>query len=124
METQYQRGKIQEESLFYERLKHDGSLPDHRRQHLPKSSRRLRKRGQRRGAAPGFGRREGPLHHQPPGFSGAFRGTHPAALQNLTQVALRGGNLFAELMETVNHASLGQISHALYAVGGAYRRNM
>ena len=48
----------------------------------------------------------------------------PAALARLQQTAAAGGNVFATLMETVKICSLGQISHALYAVGGQYRRNM
>jgi isobutyryl-CoA mutase len=48
----------------------------------------------------------------------------PLALQRLQDVAAAGGNIFAELMKTVKHASLGQISHELYEVGGKYRRNM
>ena len=48
----------------------------------------------------------------------------PAALKRLQETAIAGGNIFAELMETVKVASLGQISHALYEVGGKYRRNM
>src|SRR5258708_39951067 len=45
-------------------------------------------------------------------------------LQRLKEVAVNNGNLFAELMETVKYCSLGQITHALYEVGGQYRRNM
>jgi methylmalonyl-CoA mutase len=48
----------------------------------------------------------------------------PLALKRLQEVAVAGGNIFAELMETSKVASLGQISHALYEVGGKYRRNM
>ncbi len=48
----------------------------------------------------------------------------PAALARLKAVALAGGNVFAELLDTVQHCSLGQITQALYEVGGAYRRNM
>ena len=48
----------------------------------------------------------------------------PEALTRLQQAADRGGNVFAELMESVKVCSLGQISHALYQVGGQYRRNM
>ena len=48
----------------------------------------------------------------------------PAALKRLQETAIAGDNIFAELMETVMVASLGQISHALYEVGGKYRRNM
>jgi methylmalonyl-CoA mutase len=46
------------------------------------------------------------------------------ALQRLQEVALSNGNLFTELMETVKYCSLGQITEALYQVGGQYRRNM
>ena len=52
------------------------------------------------------------------------RDSAPQALSRLQEVAVSGGNIFAELMETVKVASLGQISHALYEVGGKYRRNM
>jgi methylmalonyl-CoA mutase len=48
----------------------------------------------------------------------------PEALARLQEVAASGGNVFSELMEAVKVASLGQISHALYQVGGQYRRNM
>ena len=48
----------------------------------------------------------------------------PAALRKLQHAAASGGNVFAELMESVKVCSLGQISHALYEVGGQYRRNM
>ena len=48
----------------------------------------------------------------------------PAALKQLQQVAVQNGNLFAELMETVKTCSLGQITRALFEVGGQYRRNM
>jgi len=47
-----------------------------------------------------------------------------AELQKLQKVAVQNGNLFAQLMETVKYCSLGQITHALYEVGGQYRRNM
>ena len=47
-----------------------------------------------------------------------------SSLQRLKTVAINNGNLFEELMETVKHCSLGQITHALYEVGGQYRRNM
>ena len=48
----------------------------------------------------------------------------PAALERLQNAALSGGNIFAELMDTVRTCSLGQITQALYDVGGQYRRNM
>ena len=58
----------------------------------------------------------------------AFKDRHAeksaAALKQLQSVAIANGNLFSELMETVKYCSLGQITNALYAVGGQYRRNM
>jgi len=58
----------------------------------------------------------------------AFHSLHvseaPSALDKLRKVALKSGNVFAELMETVKTCSLGQITGALYEVGGSYRRNM
>jgi isobutyryl-CoA mutase len=123
METMYQRGKIQEESLYYETKKHDGSLPivgvntylsrtdgleEHKGAELIRST-------------------EEEKQDQVSAVR-AFQERHvqeaPAALQKLQDVAARGGNVFAELMECVKLCSLGQISHALYEVGGQYRRNM
>ena len=57
-------------------------------------------------------------------FQEKNRDASPAALKRLQEVATCGGNIFAELMETVKVASLGQITRALYEVGGKYRRNM
>ena len=50
--------------------------------------------------------------------------TSGSALERLKQVAASGGNIFSELMETVRVSTLGEITHALYEVGGKYRRNM
>ncbi|MDH3553467.1 MAG: methylmalonyl-CoA mutase family protein, partial [Gammaproteobacteria bacterium] len=123
MDTMYQRGKIQEESLYYESKKHDGSLP------LIGVNTFLPKKGQ-----------EDQVHEQELIRSSeaekndqirhvrAFQKTHAdesaAALASLQAVARERSNVFAELMETVKSNSLGQISHALYQVGGEYRRNM
>jgi methylmalonyl-CoA mutase len=57
-------------------------------------------------------------------FEARHSGTSPVALRSLQEAALSGGNIFAALMEAVQHCSLGQITHALYEVGGEYRRNM
>ncbi|MCL6515470.1 fused isobutyryl-CoA mutase/GTPase IcmF [Alicyclobacillus sp.] len=125
METQYQRSKIQEESLYYEHLKHSGKLPiigvntfinpkTLDPNYVPpkielarasKEEKDLQLRNLR-------------------AFQAAHAAEAPAALARLKQVARSGGNIFAELMETVRVASLGQITHALYEVGGQYRRNM
>ena len=123
MDTMYQRGKIQDESLYYESKKHDGTLP------LIGVNTFLPKSGQ-----------EDEVHDLELIRSSdeeknnqirnvrAFQATHAdesvTALQNLQTVARERGNLFAALMETVKSSSLGQISSALYEVGGEYRRNM
>jgi len=123
METMYQRGKIQEESLYYEHRKHDGTLPIIGvNTFLP--------------TAAGADENHGALlirstDEEKDLQVAAVRAWHarhaaraPAALHRLQQVAAGDGNVFEELMETVKVASLGQISRALYAVGGQYRRNM
>ena len=123
METMYQRGKIQEESLYYETKKHDGSLPiigvntflsQHDATAEQQSAKLIRSTEQEKQA-------------QVAGVR-AFQAQHEArgaqALAALASVAASGGNVFAELMQVVRSCSLGQISHALYAVGGQYRRNV
>ena len=57
-------------------------------------------------------------------FQARHADERPAALERLTQVALDGGNLFAELMDAVRCCSLGEITDALFEVGGRYRRNV
>ena len=123
METMYQRGKIQEESLYYESRKHDGSLPivgvntfradEGSRNEINEAE--LMRSTEDEKQAQVVGRNAFcSLHEQSSG----------TALRRLTEVAARQGNLFAELMEAVKVCSLGQITHALYQVGGQYRRNM
>ncbi len=124
METGYQRSRIQEESMYYEEKKVDGSLPiigvntftnpneDHhaivsgldlaRASDEEKDDQLVR------------------LH----AFHKRHKDDAPAALKRLKEVALSGGNIFAELMETVRCCSLGQITKTLFEVGGQYRRNM
>ena len=122
METMYQRGKIQEESLYYETLKHTGEFPiigvntflsskgsptvlprevirstEEEKEFQITSVQNLQKRSGDRGAE---------------------------LLHKLQKVAVHNGNIFGELMETVKYCSLGQISKALFEVGGQYRRNM
>jgi methylmalonyl-CoA mutase len=123
METMYQRSKIQEESLYYESRKHDGSLP------LIGVNTFLARddvSGELHGAEL-IRSTEDEKRDQVQGVR-AFQAQHAAegdaALRKLQQVAASRGNVFAELMETVKVCSLGQISHALYEVGGQYRRNM
>ena len=123
METMYQRGKIQEESLYYETRKHDGSLPiigvntylsqgggleDHKSAELIRST--DEEKQDQVTAVRAFQARNAPVA--------------PAALDRLRGVAAGSGNVFAELMESVKVCSLGEITQALYRVGGQYRRNM
>jgi methylmalonyl-CoA mutase len=122
METGYQRGKIQEESMLYEHQKHDGTLPiigvntfrnpkgveapahielarstdDEKQSQL----KRLEEFHQRHAAAA------------------------PQALAALRQAAIDNANVFDKLMDAVRVCSLGQITTALFEVGGQYRRNM
>jgi len=124
METQYQRSKIQDESMLYEHLKHTGELP------IIGVNTYLNPRAEEEGyEIPGELARstEEEKQHQLNNLR-AFQQRHaeqaPEALARLQQVAVSGGNIFEELMETVKVASLGQISAALYEVGGQYRRNM
>ncbi|MDE2052168.1 MAG: methylmalonyl-CoA mutase, partial [Gammaproteobacteria bacterium] len=123
METMYQRGKIQEESLYYETKKHDGSLPIVGvNTFLSKSD------GAEEHAGTALIRSTEEEKQDQVAAVRAFQARNeacaPAALQRLKQVASGAGNVFAELMESVKTCSLGQISHALYEVGGRYRRNM
>ncbi len=128
METMYQRGKIQDESLHYEEQKHSGELPitgvnffqnpdaaafdessaDDFEMELARATPEEKQGCLDRLAA----------------FHRSHRKQAPEALARLQQVAMEGGNVFAELMSTVNVASLGQITEALFEVGGQYRRNM
>ncbi|TDJ63573.1 MAG: methylmalonyl-CoA mutase [Proteobacteria bacterium] len=123
MDTMYQRGKIQDESLYYESRKHDGSLP------LVGVNTFLPEGG----------------HEDPTGtlelmrsseeekreqiasvrnFQSIHKNELAAAVEELQNVARDRGNVFEQLMACVKVASLGQVSAALYEVGGEYRRNM
>jgi methylmalonyl-CoA mutase len=127
MESGYQRGKIQEESMHYEMLKHKGEYPivgvntfrdpdaaldeaAHADSGLSLARSTKREKESQLKRLADFKRRN--------------EKESPAALERLQKVALSGGNLFEELMDTVRVCSLGQITQALYEVGGQYRRNM
>ncbi|MFG1942284.1 fused isobutyryl-CoA mutase/GTPase IcmF [Nonomuraea sp. NPDC048826] len=121
METGYQRGKIQDESMLYETRKHDGSLPiigvntfRNGDDHVPHKLELARgteeeKRSQldRLGA-----------------FQERHREEGPAALARLREVAMSDGNAFEVLMDAARVCSLGQITAALFEAGGQYRRNV
>ncbi|MFC0186952.1 fused isobutyryl-CoA mutase/GTPase IcmF [Fictibacillus aquaticus] len=123
METQYQRGKIQEESMYYEMKKHDGSFPiigvNTYLNPNPPTDEEFNMQ---------LARATKEEKEQQIVNLEAFKQKHAdqseEALQQLKDTALSGGNIFEELMNTVQYASLGQITSALYEVGGKYRRNM
>jgi len=124
MERQYQRGKIQDESLKYEHLKHSGALPIVGVNTFQNPN----KSGNDEAASLQLTRTSGDEKNAQIDRLRAFQARHahaaPAALRRLAEVALAGGNIFAELMETTKVASLGQISETLFEVGGEYRRSM
>jgi methylmalonyl-CoA mutase len=122
METGYQRGKIQEESLYYEGRKHDGSYPivgvnTFRNPHgdaivqkleLARSSDEEKRSQLKRLRA----------------FQSRHAAEAPAMLERLRQAVMRDENVFGVLMDAVRVCSLGQVTQALFEVGGRYRRNM
>ena len=122
MERMYQRNKIQEESLFYEMQKHTGEYP------IVGVNTFLNKKGSPTIVPNEVIRSTTEEKEQQIKNLQAFwkRNENKSAemLSRLKNVAINNGNLFAELMETVKYCSLGQITHALYEVGGQYRRNM
>ena len=124
METQYQRGKIQEESLYYETLKHNGKLP------IIGVNTFLNPK-QDKNATPveiqlsraSYEEKEEQLSRLND-FKKRNAQTSKQALERLKQAVLMGGNIFEELLYTTRHVSLGEITETLYAVGGQYRRAM
>lgn len=124
METQYQRSKIQDESMLYEHKKHSGELPiigvnTFRNPHADEDGYMI----------PGELARATKEEKEQQisnlrSFQKANSKQAAAALERLKEVAVSGGNIFEELIETVKVASLGQITDALFEVGGRYRRNM
>ncbi len=122
METGYQRGKIQEESMLYEHRKHDGSLPiigvntfrNPKGAALPATIELARSTDEEKQSQ--LQRLED--------FHRRNADAAPAALAALRQAAIDNENVFARLMDAVRVCSLGQITTALFEVGGQYRRNM
>ncbi|MCP4359104.1 MAG: methylmalonyl-CoA mutase family protein [Chloroflexi bacterium] len=122
METMYQRGKIQEESLYYESLKHSGELPiigvntflsdEGSPTIVPREVIRATAEEKERQIA-----NVQALYERNPERT-------TAVLQDLQAAAVHNENLFESLMEAVKVCSLGQITQAMYEVGGQYRRNM
>jgi methylmalonyl-CoA mutase len=123
MESMYQRGKIQEESLHYETLKDNGALPiigvntfiadnidEQLNQEIEISRCSDEEKNDQINRLNSFKKRNED-HSQ-------------KALEDLKNVALNNGNIFEELLKTVNYCSLGEITNVLYDIGGKYRRNM
>ncbi len=121
METGYQRGRIQDESMYYEHRKHDGSLPivgvntflnpepeEAKEIELARSTEAEKQSQIKRLQA----------------FHARHAEQAPVALERLKNAARQGDNVFAELMHAVRHCSLGQITEAFFEVGGQYRRSM
>ena len=122
MERMYQRNKIQEESMYYEHQKHTGEYP------IVGVNTFLNSKGSPT-VIPAEVIRSTTEEkdfqiNAVETFQKRNEAKSAAALKRLKDVAIANGNLFAELMETVKYCSLGQISKALYEVGGQYRRSM
>ena len=124
METQYQRGKIQEESMYYEMKKHSGELPIIGvNTYLNPNPPTEEERNEIQLARATTWEKEEQIK-QLQMFKKKHENYSENALQKLKYTVINGDNIFAELMNCVNVASLGQITQALYEVGGKYRRNM
>src|ERR1700677_3300768 len=122
METGYQRGKIQDESLFYERKKHDGSYPiigvnTFRNPHGDAVSETIELARSSEAEKQSQLERLGEVQER----QGADA---PVVLERLKRTVIENGNTFDVLMDAVRSCSLGQITRTLYEVGGRYRRNM
>lgn len=125
METQYQRSKIQEESLYYEHLKHDGTLPiigvntfidpkTMAADYVPPKIELARASYEEKN------QQLNNVHK----FQALEKTEAEKELKKLQQTVLNGGNIFAALMSAARHCSLYQMTQALYEVGGQYRRNL
>ena len=122
METGYQRGKIQEESLTYEHRKHDGSYPivgvnTFRNPHAEGAPHRLELIRSTEEEKQSQLKRLRDFHRKHAKHA-------PAMLERLRRAVIDGENVFAVLIDAVRVCSLGQITHALFDVGGQYRRSM
>jgi methylmalonyl-CoA mutase len=124
METGYQRSKIQEESIYYETLKHSGRLPIIGVNTFRDPHAAFDELSENIELARATEEEKQSQLQRLAEFKARHAQEAPAALERLQKAALAGDNIFAELMETVKVCSLGQITQALYDVGGRYRRNM
>jgi methylmalonyl-CoA mutase len=125
MEKGYQRGRIQDESMVYEMKKHTGELPivginTFVKENLASTDFVAADKELARATTE---EKQAQLDNVQ-AFQARHAGEAPEALARLRKVAKNGENIFAEMMSTVRVASLGQITAALYEVGGKYRRNV
>jgi methylmalonyl-CoA mutase len=124
METGYQRGRIQDESMFYEHKKHDGSLP------IVGVNTYLNPNGEDNAGEFSLALARSTDEEKQSQIQRlrAFHRRHESAselaIKRLKQAAINNDNVFEVLMDAVQHCSLGQITHAFFEVGGQYRRNM
>ena len=122
METMYQRGKIQEESLYYETLKHNGEFP------IVGVNTFLSSKGSPtvlpaeviRATEEEKAYQISMLQN----LQNAYSDKSPQLLRDLQTTAIQNKNIFNSIMEAAKYCSLGQITNALFEVGGQYRRNM
>lgn len=124
METGYQRSKIQEESMYYEGMKHTGEFPIVGVNMFQDTEDNLKEAATEIELARATDEEKESQLKRLADFQKQHEKESPEALARLQKVALDGGNIFKELMDTVRVCSLGQITGALYNVGGQYRRNM
>lgn len=122
METMYQRNKIQEESLYYETLKHTGDLPimgvnTFLNPQPPETNAEIE-------LARSTDEEKNLQINDLENFHKFHAAEHDSMMGRLSDTALNNGNLFEDLMEAVQVCSLGQITQHLYQLGGQYRRNM
>ena len=125
METQYQRGQIQEESMYYETLKHNGQLPvigvntfiD------PKTLEDGYEPPKIELARASLDEKNQQLNNTKE-YQKKHKSFADVEIQKLKATALKNGNIFEALMSAARHCTLGQMSQALYEVGGKYRRNL
>ena len=122
METGYQRGKIQEESMHYEMLKHTGAYPiigvnTFRNPHADEPAQSIELARSTEEEKQSQLARLADFHTR-------HAAQAPAMLARLQQAVINNDNVFAVLMDAVRVCSLGQITHALFEVGGQYRRSM
>jgi methylmalonyl-CoA mutase len=121
MESMYQRGKIQEESLYYETLKDSGEFPIIGvNTYLPEKFEEWKQIDLSRASEA----EKNDQIERLKAFQERNKNKSGECLKRLRDVALTGGNIFEELLTCVRYCSLGQITEVLYEVGGRYRRNM